>query len=69
YTIRPQSARDTGQVIVSATAFTQYYDIDTLVSRRYKPFEEDGMLLIDLRGPSVEIKGNRTKQEDDPVDS
>jgi len=69
YTIRPQSASDTGQVIVSATAFTQYYDIDTLVSRRYKPYEEDGMLLIDLAGPSVEVKGNRSKPGDDPDDN
>jgi hypothetical protein len=64
YTIRPQTARDTGQVILSATAFTQYYDIDTIVSRRYKPYEQDGMLCIDLRGPSVEVIGNRTKRDD-----
>lgn len=61
YTIRPQSARETGQVILSATAFTQYYDVDTSVSRRYKPYVEDGMLCIDLNGPSVEVRGNRSK--------
>ncbi|WP_308799545.1 hypothetical protein [Agromyces silvae] len=63
YAIRPQSARDTGQMILSATAFTQYYDIDTSVSRRYKPYEQDGMLCIDLAGPSAEVRGNRAKQE------
>lgn len=68
YTIRPQSASDTGQVIVSATAFTQYYEIDTVISRRYKPYAEDGMLLIDLTGPSVEVKGNRSKQDEGPDD-
>lgn len=63
YAIRPQSSRaDTGQVVMSATAFTQYYDIDTTVSRRFKPFEQDGMLCIDLRGPSVEVVGNRSKR-------
>lgn len=64
YAIRPQSARDAGQVILSATAFTQYYDIDTSVSRRYKPYEQDGMLCIDLRGPSTEVRGNRAKHDD-----
>lgn len=63
YAIRPQSARETGQVILSATAFTQYYDIDTRVSRRYKPYAEDGMLLIDLNGPSIEVRGNRSKHD------
>lgn len=64
YSIRPQSARDTGQVILSATAFTQYYQVNTLVSRRYKPYEQDGMLCIDLTGPSAEVRGNRAKRED-----
>lgn len=66
YTIRPQSSRDTGQVVMSATAFTQYYDIDTTISRRFKPFEQDGMLCIDLRGPSVEVVGNRSKRVAEP---
>lgn len=63
YAIRPQSQRrDTGQVILSATAFTQFYEIDTSISRRYKPYERDGMLCIDLKGPSVEVVGNRSKR-------
>jgi hypothetical protein len=65
YAIRPQSARDTGQVILSATAFTQYFDIDTVVSRRFKPYVEDGMLCIDLKGASVEVVGNRSKRDGD----
>lgn len=66
YAIRPQSQRrDTGQVIMSATAFTQFYGIDTTISRRYKPYVQDGMLCIDLKGPSVEIVGNRSKRTAD----
>lgn len=65
YAIRPQTNSGTGQMILSASAFTQYYDVDTEVSRRYKPYEQDGMLCIDLQGPSVEVVGNRTKQEAD----
>lgn len=64
YNLRSQSARDTGQVILSATAFTQYYGIDTSVSRRFKPYEQDGMLCIELSGPSVVVAGNRSKRDD-----
>lgn len=53
-----------GQTLVSAIAFMEAYDIDTTVSRRYEPFEEDGMLCIDFNGPSIEIQGNRTKKHD-----
>lgn len=65
YRLRPQSKRDAGQMILSASAFTQFYDIDTTVSRRWKPYEEQGMLCIDLRSPSVEIVGNRGKRTAD----
>jgi len=68
YAIRPQTNRGTGQVLMSASAFTQYYDIDTLVSRRYKPYEQDGMLCIEVEGANVEVIGNRTKQEGRPSD-
>ncbi len=68
YTIRPQTSKEAGQVILSATAFTQYFDIDTSVSRRYTPYEEEGMLCINLAGPSIEIRGNRTKR-DEPDDA
>lgn len=67
YKIRPQASqasKDVGQVILSATAFTQYFDIDTSVSRRYTPYEEDGMLCINLAGPSIEIRGNRAKRDE-----
>jgi hypothetical protein len=63
YAMRSQGGRETGQVIMSATAFTQYYAIDTTVSRRYTPYVQDGMLCIDLRGQSIEISGNRARQQ------
>lgn len=69
YILRPQGPNATGQVILSATKFTQYYDIDTTVSRRWKPYEQDGMLCIDLQGDSVAINGNRTKSVDQEAES
>jgi hypothetical protein len=66
YIMRPQSSnRDTGPLIVAGTAFTQYYNIDTTVSRRWVPELRDGILCIDLDGPSVEIVGNRSISKED----
>lgn len=52
-----------GQTLLSATAFAQAYDIDTSVSRRYEPVVEDGMLCVDLSGPSTVVQSNRTKNQ------
>lgn len=54
----------TGQVLLSVTAFANAFNIDTDDSRRYEPFVEDGMLCIDLNGPSTVIQGNRSKDTD-----
>lgn len=48
------------QVMLSLVSFANHYGLDFTVSRRYEPKVEDGMLCIDLRGPSVEIRGNRS---------
>jgi hypothetical protein len=63
YTLRTQGKSDTGQVVLSGAAFTKYYDIDTSVSRRFKPYEQEGMLCVDLRGESSEVVGNRAKRD------
>lgn len=61
YEVRAQTKdKVSGPVIVAGTAFTQYYKIDTNVSRRWTPTVENGILRIDLKEPGVEIKGNRT---------
>lgn len=60
YAVRTGSTRGPGQAIVSATAFTQHYGIDTTATRRWKPFMEDGMLCIDLTTEGTVITGNRT---------
>lgn len=49
-----------GQTLLSATAFMQAYEVDTSVSRRFEPFEENGMLCINFNGPSTEVRGNRS---------
>ena len=61
YAVRNGSRRGPGQAIVSATAFTAHYGIDTTATRRWKPFVEDGMLCVDLSQEGTVITGNRTK--------
>ena len=61
YAVRNGSKRGPGQAIVSATAFTAHYGIDTTATRRWKPFVEDGMLCVDLTTEGTVITGNRTK--------
>ncbi|MEX5301372.1 hypothetical protein [Kocuria sabuli] len=61
YGVRTGSTKGPGQAMVSATAFTQHYGIDTTVTRRWRPFVEDGMLCIDLTQTGTVIEGNRAK--------
>ncbi|THE19003.1 hypothetical protein E1J17_03290 [Kocuria rosea] len=61
YAVRNGSRRGPGQAIVSATAFTAHYGIDTTATRRWKPFMEEGMLCVDLSEEGTVITGNRTK--------
>jgi hypothetical protein len=61
YAVPNGSKRGPGQAIVSATAFTQHYGIDTTATRQWKPFVEDDMLCVDLTETGTVITGNRIK--------
>ena len=61
YAVRSGSKRGPGQAIVSATAFTAHYGINTTATRRWKPFVENDMLCVDLTTEGTVITGNRTK--------
>ncbi|AHW65721.1 Hypothetical protein CGLY_16740 (plasmid) [Corynebacterium glyciniphilum AJ 3170] len=54
------ASKNTGQVVVSLTAFTEYYGIDTTVSKRIIPRLEGELLCLDLN-EGVPIVGNRGK--------
>lgn len=59
YAVRTGTTQGSGQAVVSATAFTAHYRIDTTATRRWKPFLEDGMLCVDLTQEGTVITGNR----------
>jgi len=67
--VRNGSKRGPGQAIVSATAYTAHYGIDTTATRRWKLFIEDGMLCMDLTQEGTFITGNSTRSiaSPDPV--
>ncbi|HXW35996.1 MAG TPA: hypothetical protein VEJ87_15585 [Acidimicrobiales bacterium] len=59
YPVRaPDQKRDSG-FLVGGRSFTNYYDIDTSVARRYPAYMEGGILCVDLNGPSAEVTGPR----------
>lgn len=61
YVIRPQaSTKDSGPLIIAGGLFTQYYGIDTTVSRRWIPTFEDGILRLDLKTEGVVVTSNRS---------
>lgn len=65
YPARPQTAKTgRGPILVAGTKFTQYYAIDTTSSMRYVPFEEDGILCIDISKPGQPVTSNRTSRDD-----
>ncbi len=59
-----RNTKTSKQVMLSLVSFAGHYGLDFAVSRRYAPTVEDGMLCIDLRGSSVEIRGNRSASKD-----
>jgi hypothetical protein len=59
YPMRPQANKEDGPYIVSGSAFTKYYGIDTTEARRWSVVIEDGVLLIDLNAPGVVVTSNR----------
>lgn len=61
YAVRSGSKRGSSQAIISATAFTAHYDINTTATRRWKPFVEDGMLCVNFTEKGTVITGNRAK--------
>lgn len=55
--------------LVSGMAFANYYGIDTRTSLRRQARIDDGMVVIDLNEPGIDVSGNRNRpgQEQIPV--
>lgn len=59
YPVRPATT-SAGPYVISAMAFSHFYEIDTVTTRRWPAYLEDGVLCIDLlRSTGVPITSNR----------
>lgn len=63
YVLRKQGAKVNGPMVFAGRAFTQYYNIDTSVARRWVPTVENGILCIDLRNGGVRVTSNRERSK------
>src|SRR5579875_1045258 len=56
YPVRPATSAS-GPFVVSAMAFTRYYEIDTSVTRRWPAYLEDGVLCVALTSAAPPAHG------------
>lgn len=63
HTYKLRKAASGKQMLLSATGFMRAYGVDVSVSKRYQPFEEEGMLCVDLSSPTAEVHGNRASED------
>lgn len=68
YHVRASTPSPSGPWVISAIAFTKYYDIDTTHSKRWAAYLQDGILCVDLTSPGVVVTSNRARRthDDDP---
>lgn len=59
YPLRAPTTKKERSFILSGTAFTKYYGIDTTVSIRRRAYMDDGVLCIDLNDPGTVVTSNR----------
>jgi hypothetical protein len=59
YPLRSASGKDTGPFVISAIAFTKFYQINTDTSVRWPAYVEDGVLCIDTKLPGTPVTSNR----------
>jgi hypothetical protein len=59
YPVRPATT-SAGPFVISAMAFSHFYEIDTTLTRRWPAYVEDGVLCIDLiNGAGIPVTSNR----------
>jgi hypothetical protein len=59
YHVRASSQSPSGPWVISAMAFTKFYDIDTTTSQRWDAYLDDDVLCVDLRREGTPVTSNR----------
>lgn len=58
YHVRSTSRSSDGPWVISAMAFTRFYEIDISVSLRWPAYLEDGILCADISGEGIAVSGH-----------
>ncbi|MGI8761390.1 MAG: hypothetical protein ACR2LF_08895 [Jatrophihabitantaceae bacterium] len=66
YPLRPSTRSASGPYVISAMAFTKFYDIDTSVTLRWFAYVEDGVLCVDLCHEATPVTSNRARRPEPP---
>jgi hypothetical protein len=60
FPMRPQG-KNAATFMVAGQAFAKHYKLDTSVARRYPVRMEEDIMVLDLRGDSVDVTGPRSR--------
>ncbi|UQX89410.1 hypothetical protein M6D93_05240 [Jatrophihabitans telluris] len=63
YPVRQSGGGDNGPFVISAVAFTHFYDIDTSQSLRWEALLIDDVLYIDLDSKATPVTSNRAHND------
>ncbi|MDP9115721.1 MAG: hypothetical protein M3O28_00330 [Actinomycetota bacterium] len=58
-----------GPFVVSAMAFTKFYDLDIAVTRRWPAYLDNGVLCVDLTKDGLPVTSNRARRRRDDEDA
>ncbi len=59
FAVRPQGRHAPTTFMIAGQAFAKHYEIDVSTARRYGVETRDGVLVLDLNSPSLDVTGPR----------
>jgi hypothetical protein len=59
FPVKPQGKKSPTTFMVAGKAFAKHYELDVSTARRYGVEMKDGILVLDLNGPSIDVTGPR----------
>lgn len=61
FSVKPQGRKSPTTFMIAGQAFAKHYGLDVSIARRYGvEVNEEGVLMIDLNGPSIDVTGPRS---------
>ncbi len=60
FPVRPQGKHAPSTFMIAGQAFAKHYELDVSTARRYGVETRDGILVLDLNSPSIEVTGPRS---------